>query len=58
MEALLEHVTGRKRRIRDMAGRGDVEGLQEALDAGADVESKDDYGQTALHTVFYCYQFQ
>jgi hypothetical protein len=55
LEALVEHVTesvtGRKRRIRDMAERGDVEGLQEALDAGADVESRSDYGATALHAV-------
>jgi hypothetical protein len=35
-----------------MAERGDVEGLQLALDAGADVESRSEYGTTALHKVF------
>jgi hypothetical protein len=47
--SLVEEITKKKRAIRDLAERGDVNALQAVLDAGGDVQSRSDYGTTALH---------
>jgi ankyrin repeat protein len=47
--SLLEVVTGKKRAFRDAAESGDLALVQQLVQQGQHVDSKSDYGSTALH---------
>lgn len=41
-------LTAEERKLHDAAARGDVKGLKEAIDAGANTSSRDEFGDSAL----------